>query len=188
MTAVDVAAAEQAVTDLLVAIGEDPSSPELRETPRRVARAFADLLTPPMVPSLAIADTDPYEELVVVRDLPFRSVCADHLSTFSGVAHVAYIPGVVGFDTAYVAHVVNRCTRRLQTPTRLPGAIIAALDRDVGPSALGVVVEITRPCPDLEADDVTSSTRTAAYRGALRDDARVRAEFLRLSSAARIDS
>jgi GTP cyclohydrolase I len=187
MTTVDVAAAEQAVTDLLVAIGEDPSAPELRDTPRRVARVLADLLTPPVVPALAGTDADAYDELVVVRDLAFRSVCADHLSPFSGVVHVAYVRDTVAFDSAYVAHMVNRCARRLQTPLRLPGAIVAALERELRPSALGVVVEITRPCPDLEDDDTTTSTRTSAFRGALRDDVRARAEFVRLTSTARPD-
>jgi GTP cyclohydrolase I len=188
MTTVDVVAAAQAVTDLLVAIGEDPSSPELRETPGRVARVFADLLTPPAVPARASADLDATDELVVVRDLGFRSVCADHLAPFGGVVHVAYVSGDVAFDSAYVAHVVNRCARRLQTPTRLPVAIATALERELVPSALGVAVEITRPCPDLGEDDVTTSTRTAAYRGTLCDDTGARAEFVRLTSTARASS
>jgi GTP cyclohydrolase I len=185
MTTVDVAAAERAVIDLLLAIGEDPASPELQETPGRVARTLADLLTPLPVPVPVHVADDPYDDLVVVRDLGFRSVCADHLAPFGGVVHVAYVRGSVAVDAARVARVVDWCTRRLQTPVRLPGAIITELERELLPSALGVAVEITRTCPDLANDELPASTRTAAYRGALRDDTRARAEFLRLTSTAR---
>src|SRR3954462_471692 len=90
MTIVDVAAAEQAVADLLVAIGQDPASPELQETPGRVAQVLADLLAPRGVMMAAGASEDASDQLVVTRALAFWSVCADHLVPFGGVVHVAY--------------------------------------------------------------------------------------------------
>jgi GTP cyclohydrolase I len=185
-TGVDVAAAERAVIDLLVAIGEDPSSAELVETPARVARAFAELLAPPPAPAPVWTDDGGYDGLVVVRDLAFRSVCADHLVPFSGVVHVAYGRGPVVLGPALVAHAVDRCAHRLQSPSRLAASIAAELERDLEPWALGVAVEVTRPCPDLSAD-APATARTTALRGALRTDPRVRAEFVRLTSAARPD-
>src|SRR4051794_25380974 len=132
--AIDVVAAERAVTDLLLAIGEDPTSAELVETPARVAEALATLLTPRPAPLRVHRDVqqqdESYDELVVVRDLPFWSMCADHLAPFGGVAHVAYGPGPVEVGATQVAHAVDRCARRLQRASRLPIAIATELERE----------------------------------------------------------
>ena len=88
----DVAAAERAARDLLRAVGADTDSPDLRETPRRVAATFAELLTPAEFGATVFAN-EGYDELVLVRDISFQTLCMHHLLPFHGVAHVAYLPG-----------------------------------------------------------------------------------------------
>jgi GTP cyclohydrolase I len=89
----DLDAAARAVSDLLVALGQDPTSEELAETPRRVARALAESLTPTPFTMTTFANDGDYDELVLLRDISFHSLCTHHLLPFSGVAHVAYLPG-----------------------------------------------------------------------------------------------
>ncbi len=90
---VDLAAAERAVADLLVALGRDPLGEHLSDTPRRVAAAYAELLTPREFNATTFPNDEGYDELVVARDIPFSSLCEHHLLPFAGVAHVAYLPG-----------------------------------------------------------------------------------------------
>src|SRR5262245_25854891 len=90
---VDTAAAERAVADLLVALGEDPTGERLRDTPRRVAESFRELLSAPPFSPTTFPNDEGYDELVLARDIPFASLCEHHLLPFHGVAHVGYLPG-----------------------------------------------------------------------------------------------
>jgi GTP cyclohydrolase IA len=90
---VDLAAAERAATNLLAALGADVDSEHLHETPRRVAAAFAELLSPVPFTATTFPNDGDYDELVMVRDIPFQSLCAHHLLPFYGAAHLAYLPG-----------------------------------------------------------------------------------------------
>ncbi|HEY2958724.1 MAG TPA: GTP cyclohydrolase I, partial [Actinomycetota bacterium] len=91
--AVDLDAAAQAVTDLLVALGHDPATEDLAETPQRVARTYAELLAPRPFDPTTFPNDEGYDQLVLARDIPFQSLCQHHLLPFHGVAHVGYLPG-----------------------------------------------------------------------------------------------
>ncbi|MDX6718401.1 MAG: cyclohydrolase, partial [Solirubrobacteraceae bacterium] len=99
-SSIDLSRAEQAVRDLLVALGRDVGDPGLRDTPRRVAGAYAELLSHEPVSLTTFHNDEGYDELVVVREIPFHSLCMHHLLPFHGVAHVAYLPGerIVGLS------------------------------------------------------------------------------------------
>jgi GTP cyclohydrolase I len=117
--AVDLEAAEQAVTDLLVALGHDPGSEHLVETPRRVARSYAELLTPRDFDLTTFPNDEGYDELVLARGIPFQSLCQHHLLPFSGVAHVGYLPGERLLGLSKLARVVELFARDLQVQERL---------------------------------------------------------------------
>ncbi|MDE3130968.1 MAG: GTP cyclohydrolase I, partial [Acidobacteriota bacterium] len=104
---VDVAAAELAAAELLVALGADLEHEGLRQTPRRMAAAFAELLTPRPFDMTTFANEEGYDELVLVRDITFQSLCMHHLLPFHGVAHVAYIPGDRILGLSKLARVVE---------------------------------------------------------------------------------
>ncbi len=104
--AIDLAAAQQAVADLLVALGQDADDEHLRETPRRVAAAYAELLTPRAFNLTTFPNDEEYDELVVARDIPFHSLCQHHLLPFKGMAHVAYLPGERILGLSKLARVV----------------------------------------------------------------------------------
>ena len=108
---VDLAAAERAARDLLAALGADLDDDGLRETPRRVAAAYAELLTPEPCNLTTFPNDEGYDELVVVRDIPFQSLCMHHLLPFHGVAHVAYLPAERIIGLSKLAHVVEHHAR-----------------------------------------------------------------------------
>ncbi|HEX4389097.1 MAG TPA: GTP cyclohydrolase I, partial [Steroidobacteraceae bacterium] len=110
---VDLAAAERAARELLVALGADLEAAGLRETPRRVASAYAELLTPEPFAMTTFPNDEGYDELVVVRDIPFQSLCMHHLLPFHGVAHVAYLPAERIIGLSKLARVVEHFARDL---------------------------------------------------------------------------
>ena len=172
-------AAEHAVRDLLVALGEDPDRPGLRDTPRRVAAAFTELLSPVAFTPTTFPNDEGYDQLIMARDIEFSSLCEHHMLPFSGVAHVGYIPGdrIVGLSK--LARVVELFARDLQVQERLTGQIAAWIDDHLAPIGVGVVLEADHSCMSLRGVHKPGSrTITSALRGAIRDDARTRQEFL----------
>ena len=141
----------QAVSDLLVALGRDPSSEHLAETPRRVAEAFAELLTPEPFDLTTFPNDEGYDELVLVRDIPFRSFCEHHLLPFHGVAHVGYLPDERILGLSKLARVVDRFAADLQTQERLTMQVADWLDEHLRPKGVGVVIEADHSACHCEA-------------------------------------
>jgi GTP cyclohydrolase IA len=182
----DLDAAARAVTDLLVALGHDPTSDDLAETPQRVARAFAELLTPRPFDPTTFPNDEGYDQLVLARDIGFQSLCQHHLLPFHGVAHVGYIPGGRILGLSKLARVVELFARRLQVQERLTQQVADWLDDHLAPRGVGVVLEAEHLCMSLRGVRAQGSrTTTSALRGLLRDDARTRQEFFTLTGIAR---
>ena len=185
MTApVDLEAAARAVRDLLVALGQDPDSAHLARTPERVARAFAEQLTPTPFAPTTFPNDEGYNELVLVRDIPFQSLCEHHLLPFVGTAHVAYLPKdrIVGLSK--LARVVEHFSRALQVQERMTQQVADWLVRELDPRGVGVVLDAEHMCMRLRGARVTGTrTVTSALHGTVRDDARTRGEFLDLVRA-----
>src|SRR5437764_1163070 len=116
---IDLPKAERAVADLLAALGQDLSSEHLRGTPRRVAQAYEELLTPRPFTPTTFPNDEGYDELVLARDIPFHSLCQHHLLPFYGVAHVGYLPGERILGLSKLARVVEHFARRFQVQERL---------------------------------------------------------------------
>jgi GTP cyclohydrolase I len=174
-------AAERAVRDLLIALGRDLRDPGLRDTPRRVAAAFAELLSHEPVSLTTFPNDAGYDELVVVREIPFHSLCMHHLLPFHGVAHVAYLPGERIIGLSKLARVVELYARELQLQERLTMQIARCLDEHLRPKGVGVVIEAEHLCMSLRGvQKAGTRTTTSALLGVLRDDARTRQEFLAL--------
>jgi GTP cyclohydrolase I len=180
---IDRDAAERAIHDLLVALGRDLREPGLRETPRRVAAAYAELLAPEPVSMTTFPNDACYDELVVVRDIPFHSLCMHHLLPFHGVAHVAYLPGARIIGLSKLARVVELFSRELQLQERLTMQVANCLQEHLQPKGVGVVLEAEHLCMSLRGVQKPGSrTTTSALLGLLRDDARSRQEFLSLAT------
>lgn len=178
---VDLVAAERAAHDLLVALGANLKSDHLRETPRRVAKAYAELLTPRPFSPTTFPNEESYDELVIVGGIPFQSLCAHHLLPFHGKAHVAYLPGERLVGLSKLARVVELYSRRLQLQERLTTQVADWLDEHLEPRGVGVVLEAEHLCMSLRGVQTSgSNTVTSALRGAVKDDARTRQEFLSL--------
>jgi GTP cyclohydrolase I len=183
---VDLDAAERAVADLLVALGHDPSSEHLADTPRRVARAYAELLTPRPFNLTTFPNDEGYDELVLARDIPFQSLCEHHLLPFHGVAHVGYVPDSRILGLSKLARVVELFARGLQVQERLTQQVANWLDDHLDPKGVGVVIEAEHACMSLRGVRASGSrTVTSAVHGLLRHDARSREEFFALSGVGR---
>lgn len=177
--AIDRPAAEQAVRDLLAALGRDTGEPGLRETPRRVAAAFGELLTHDPVSLTTFPNDAGYDELVVVRDIPFHSLCMHHLLPFHGVAHVAYLPGERIIGLSKLARVVELFARDLQLQERLTMQVATCLQEHLRPKGVGVVIEAEHLCMSLRGvQKAGTRTTTSALLGLLREDPRTRQEFM----------
>ena len=154
----------------------------LAETPRRVAEAFAELLTPEPFDLTTFPNDEGYDELVLVRDIPFRSLCEHHLLPFHGVAHVGYLPAERILGLSKLARVVDRFAADLQTQERLTMQIAGWLDQHLRPKGVGVVIEADHMCMSLRGVRASGArTLTSAMHGLLRDDARSRQEFFALT-------
>jgi GTP cyclohydrolase IA len=176
----DLAAAEQAARDLLRAIGADLSTPELVQTPRRVAASFAELVTPAEFEA-TLFPNEGYDELVLVRDIPFQTLCMHHLLPFHGEAHVAYLPGDTIVGLSKLARVVEAFARDLQLQERMTQQIADWLEQELAPRGVGVVLSAEHMCMTIRGVRKPGArTVTSAVRGALRDDARTRQELFSL--------
>ena len=145
----DRAAVERAARDLLEALGADLGDESLSETPRRMAAAYAELLTPEPFNATTFPNDGHYDELVLVRDIPFHSLCEHHLLPFVGIAHVGYIPGdrIVGISK--LARVVDHFARSLQVQERLTTQVADWFERELSPKGVGVVLEAEHTCMSL---------------------------------------
>ena len=183
---VDLPAAERAVRALLVALGRDPASEHLRDTARRVAGSFAEMLTPQPFTLTTFPNDEAYDELVLARDLPFQSLCEHHLLPFSGVAHIGYLPGSRILGLSKLARVLDRFARDLQVQERLTQQVADCLDDSLRPKGVAVVLEAEHQCMSLRGVRAHGSrTVTSALHGLLRDDAATRQEFFAVSGIAR---
>jgi GTP cyclohydrolase I len=175
--------AERAVAELLTALGADPELEGLRDTPRRVAAAFAELLTPRPFEPTTFPNDEGYDELVVARSIPFHSLCEHHLLPFQGVAHVGYLPAERIVGLSKLARVVDLFARRLQVQERLTVQIAGWLQEQLQPKGVGVVLEAEHLCMSLRGVQKPGTlTVTSALHGLVRDDQRTRQEFLSLTT------
>ncbi|HUR74348.1 MAG TPA: GTP cyclohydrolase I FolE [Sporichthya sp.] len=180
--ALDLAAAERAVADLLRALGQDPTSEHTRDTPRRVAASFAELLTPRSFNLTTFPNDEGYDELVLARDIPVHSLCQHHLLPFTGVAHVAYLPGARILGLSKLARVVELFARDLQVQERLTKQVADWLEEHLQPKGVGVVIEAEHLCMSLRGVKARGSTTvTSALHGLLREQPSSRAEFFALA-------
>jgi len=179
---VDLPAAERAVADLLLALGKDPSSEHLADTPRRVARSYAELLTPPDFDLTTFPNDEGYDELVMARSIPVRSLCEHHLLPFHGVAHVGYVPGQGILGLSKLARSVELFARDLQVQERLTKQIADWLQEQLDPKGVGVVIEAEHLCMTLRGVQAAGSrTVSSALHGLLRDSPGSRQEFFALT-------
>jgi GTP cyclohydrolase I len=179
---IDRARVERAARDLLEALGADLADETLADTPRRMAAAYTELLTPEPFNATTFANDGDYDELVVVRDIPFHSLCEHHLLPFVGVAHVGYIPGARIVGLSKLARVVDHFARDLQVQERLTTQVAGWFQRELAPKGVGVVIEAEHTCMSLRgAAKPGTRTLTSALHGLVRDDPRTRQEFLALT-------
>jgi GTP cyclohydrolase IA len=143
------AAVARATRDLLVALGADLDSEGLRETPRRMATAYLELLTPEPFNMTTFPNDEGYDELVVVRDIRFQSLCMHHVLPFCGVAHVGYLPADRIQGISKLARVVDLFARDLQLQERLTTHIAGWLQKELQPKGVGVVLEAEHLCMSL---------------------------------------
>jgi GTP cyclohydrolase IA len=183
---VDLAAAERAAGELLAALGQPLGSPHLADTPRRLAAAYAELLSAEPFDFTTFPNTEEYDELVLVEDIPVTSVCEHHMLPFTGVAHIGYLPGARILGLSKFARLVEVLSRRAQTQERLTKQIAERLQAELAPRGVGVVVEAEHTCMSLRgARAVGARTVTSALLGTLRESPSSRAEFLALTRGRR---
>src|SRR5215208_3646223 len=182
---IDHEAVERAARDLLRALGADVDAEALEETPRRVAEAYAELLTPKPFRATTFPNDERYDELIVARSIPFHSLCMHHLLPFQGVAHVGYLPDERIIGLSKLGRVVELFSRDLQIQERLTTQIADWIHEQLAPKGVGVVLEAEHSCMSLRGvQKVGAKTVTSAMRGLLREDPRTRHEFLSLTSRA----
>ena len=176
---------ENAVREILIAIGEDPDREGLTETPRRVAQMyeeiFAGLGDDPKQYVKIFSESDS-DEVVIVRDIPLYSMCEHHLLPFSGKAHIAYIPSdgkIIGLSK--IARIVSSFAKRPQVQERLTSQIADFLNNELNPKGVAVLIEAEHLCMSMRGIRAAGAkTRTSALRGSSRKDPRTRAEVLSL--------
>jgi GTP cyclohydrolase I len=179
---VNLPAAEQAVRDLLLALGRDPSSPHLADTPRRVAESLTEMLTPREFDLTTFPNDENYDELVLARSIPVQSLCEHHMLPFTGIAHVGYLPGERILGLSKLARVVELFARDLQVQERLTVQVANWLQENLAPRGVGVVIEAEHLCMSMRGVQARGSrTITSAVHGVLREDARSRQEFFALT-------
>jgi GTP cyclohydrolase I len=181
---VDIERASRAIRELLEAVGEDPDREGLRDTPTRVAEMYAELLAGMFedpARHLNVTFAADHDEMVMVRDIPFASLCEHHLIPFIGKAHVAYIPNVEGTITGLskLARLVDGCAKRLQVQERLTTEIAEAIEGTLKPRGTLVVIEAEHLCMSMRGVRKPGSmTITSAVRGLFRTDVATRAEAM----------
>jgi GTP cyclohydrolase IA len=181
--AIDHDAVQRAARELLCALGADVDSESLRETPRRVADAYAELLTPQPFRATTFPNDDGYDGLIVARAIPFHSLCMHHMLPFHGIAHIGYLPAERIIGLSKLGRVVELFARDLQIQERLTVQIADWLQAELEPAGVGVVLEAEHLCMSLRGvQKLGARTVTSALHGAVRDDAPTRQEFLALAT------
>ena len=182
---IDMPRIEQAVREILLAIGEDPDREGLLDTPRRVARSYRELfrgLRECPTTHLNRVFEQAHDEVILVRDIEFYSVCEHHLLPFTGRAHIAYLPAegqVVGLSK--LARTVDVYARRPQVQERMTNQIADAIEQHLGAKGVVVVLEAEHFCMKMRGVNKSSSVMvTSALRGAFRDDRAQGAEVMNL--------
>src|SRR3954470_16180581 len=182
----DLLTAERAAAEFLIALGIDVTSPGLAETPARMARAYAELLTPRDFSLTTFDNDEGYDELVLARSIPIRSVCEHHLLPFVGVAHVGYLPGDRILGLSKLARVVELFAHRAQVQERLTKQVADWLDTHLRPRGVGVVVEAEHLCMSLRGVRAAGTrTVTSTLLGLHREHPATRAEFFALTGIRR---
>ena len=182
---VDLPAIEEAIRNILIAIGEDPEREGLRETPQRVARMYAEIFDgihrdPGDVVDAFFGD-EHYQEIVMVRDIPFYSSCEHHLVPFHGKAHVAYIPQGRVTGLSKLARLIEGYARRPQMQERLTAQVADSLMDRLDPLGVMVVIEAEHLCMSMRGVRKPGSiTVTSAVRGSLATNPSTRAEAIAL--------
>ncbi|WP_109510433.1 GTP cyclohydrolase I [Nocardioides speluncae] len=183
---IDPTAAEEAAADFLTALGVDIEDESVLETPRRMALAYAEMLTVPEFDMTTFPNDEGYDELVLVENIPVQSLCEHHMLPFVGVAHVGYLPGERILGLSKFARLVDFHARHAQTQERLTKRIADHLQRQLTPYGVGVVIDAEHTCMSLRGARVAGArTVTSALFGQLRDDPASRAEFLSLARPSR---
>ena len=178
---IDRTAAQRAVADLLAALGVDADE-STADTPRRVADLYTELLTPQPFTATTFPNDAGYDELVLVREIPFRSLCEHHLLPIMGTAHVGYLPGDRILGLSKLARVVELFARRLQVQERMTTQIADWLQAQLSPRGVGVVLEAEHLCMTLRGVQAAGATTvTSTLYGLLREDPASRSEFLQLT-------
>lgn len=179
---VDLHAAERAVADLLRALGKDPSSEHLADTPRRVAHAYEEMLRPRDFRLTTFPNDEGYDELVLAKSIPVQSLCEHHMLPFRGVAHVGYLPGERILGLSKLARVVELFARDLQVQERLTKQVADWLQEHLAPKGVGVVIEAEHLCMSLRGVRASGAlTVTSALHGLLREEPKTRQEFFALT-------
>ncbi|TQM32030.1 GTP cyclohydrolase I FolE [Nocardia bhagyanarayanae] len=184
-TTLDLDAAELAARDFLLALGVDLDADHLHATPGRMARAYAELFTSRPFDLTTFPNDEGYDELVLARRIPLRSVCEHHLLPFVGIAHVGYLPGQRILGLSKLARIVEHFSRRPQVQERLTKQIADWLAEHLQPKGVGVVIEAEHTCMTLRGVQAAGATTvTSTLLGSLREDPRSRQEFFALTGIA----
>ncbi len=178
--------AARAISELLAAVGEDPSREGLLDTPDRVARAYRERLAGYLADPAEILSrdfaSDGYDQMVALVDVPFYSQCEHHLADFTGTATVVYIPGVRVVGLSKLARLVQCFAQRLQIQERMTRQIADALQQHLRPAGYGVLVKAQHSCVKARGVKLeTGPMVTSAVGGLIKDDMKARDEFLRLA-------
>ena len=184
--ALDLPRAERAVAELLAALGQDPATEPLLDTPRRVAASYAELLTPTPFTLTTFPNHEHYDQLVLARAIPFTTLCQHHLLPFTGHAHLGYLPADRILGLSKLARVVELFTHRLQLQERLTTQIADWLQTNLAPKGVGVVLQAQHQCMTLRGVHATGAhTITSSLHGLLRTNPHTRQEFLALTGISR---
>jgi GTP cyclohydrolase I len=183
---IDEAEIQRAVTSIIKAIGEDPEREGLVETPKRIAEMYAELFSGINVDpkeELSVGFEEGHREMVILRDIPFYSLCEHHLLPFFGVAHVGYVPNATGriVGASKLARVVEIVARRLQLQERMTTQIAEAIVEGIHPEGVGVVIKAEHLCMIMRGIKKPGSIMvTSAVRGIFSTKSKTRSEFLSL--------
>lgn len=178
----DLARTEAAVKELLASLGADLLLEDVQDTPRRVAAMYRELLTPEQFTFTTFANAAGYDELVLVRDIPFVSLCAHHLLPFTGHAHVAYVPGERIVGLSKLARAVIHFARSLQVQESFTKQVADLIQKELEPKGVGVVIEADHQCMTIRGvQAIGTRTVTSTMYGLLRTNSATRQEFLSLT-------
>ena len=176
---------QNAVREILIAVGEDPDREGLLETPKRVANMYEEIfagLTENPKQHIKLFNEQSNDEMVIVKDIPFYSMCEHHLLPFFGMAHIGYIPSdnkIIGLSK--LARIVNNFAKKPQVQERLTSDIADFLNDNLQPKGVAVIMEAEHMCMTMRGvKSAGSKTQTSALRGIMRTDAKTRAEVLSL--------